>query len=316
MKRIFWITLLIIAVIILIYNAGKSKLTPANESEAQQVPPQKMGSGGGQADVKWQTVQSDGEEIYVVTNGTYSVWPHAHTDISGLGPGGKFPDHGPTPVMTTNITGYGYGFNTFIASNLPESDIVGAPQSVRKRVKGNCETRHYQMFGALFFTGKNLSGYPIESTGPENFERKLIPGSLFEKAFDILCKIASEQKPPVLTPDLTSEQMASRDEAAFRNLSKNWLNVTASNGKVYEVAMDTISRNPSDIWPAATLRAATVYVYGPQEKPFNPKNVQRFFFDCHDHFQTFQQDWSPVAYVPPLSVAAKVASIVCDNSAQ
>lgn len=116
--------------------------------------------------------------------------------------------------------------------------------------------------------------------------------------------------------NLTSEQMASCDEAAFHNLSKNWQNVTASNGQVYEVALDTIYNDlPSNVDPGATLRAATVVVYEHQGEPFNPTNVLHFYFDCHDHFQTFQQGWSPVAYFPPLSVAAKIASIACDKSA-
>jgi len=34
----------------------------------------------------------------------------------------------------------------------------------------------------------------MESTPSENVERKLVPNSPFEKAFDMLCKIASEQK--------------------------------------------------------------------------------------------------------------------------
>lgn len=114
---------------------------------------------------------------------------------------------------------------------------------------------------------------------------------------------------------LTPEQMASCEEAAFRNLSKNWRNVTASNGQGYEVALDTIYRNlPSNMDSGATLRAATVIVYESQGELFNPNNVRHFYFDCHDHFQTFQQGWSPVAYFPPLSVVAEIASIACDKS--
>jgi hypothetical protein len=114
--------------------------------------------------------------------------------------------------------------------------------------------------------------------------------------------------------NLTPEQTALCDEAAFRNLSKNWGNVTASNGQVYEVALDTIHRNlPSNVDPVAILRAATVVVYEHQGEPFDPRNVLNFYFDCHDRFQTFQRGWSPVAYFPPLSVTAKIASIACDQ---
>ena len=114
---------------------------------------------------------------------------------------------------------------------------------------------------------------------------------------------------------LTPEQMASCDEAAFRHLSKNWQSVTASNGQVYEIAIDTIYQNlPPNVDPGATLRAATVVAYESQGRPFNPRNVQHFYFDCQDHFQTLQQGWSPVTYAPPLSVAAKIASIACEKS--
>jgi hypothetical protein len=117
--------------------------------------------------------------------------------------------------------------------------------------------------------------------------------------------------------NLTAGQMASCDEAAFRALSKKWQNLTASNGQVYEVALDTISRDlPSNVDPGETLRAATVMVYESQGETFNPNNVFTFYFDCHDHFQTFQRDWSPVAYFPPLSVTAKIASIACITSAR
>jgi Surface-adhesin protein E len=251
--------------------ADERKAAAVPDSPPEDVTPQMGvdGLAGGQADDKWQTVQSDGQEIFVMTNGYYS----------------------------------GSVFRTYIVANLPESDVVGAPQSVMHEIEGNCETRRYHVLGHLFFAGKNRSGMAMESTPPEDFERELVPNSPFEKAFDMLCKPAKER-------------MASLNEAAFRNLSKNWRNVTASNGQVYEIAMDTIDHNlPNNVEPVATLRAATVVVYGPQEKPFNANNVQHLYFDCRGHFQTFQQDWSPVADIPALSVAAEVASIACDNSA-
>jgi hypothetical protein len=115
--------------------------------------------------------------------------------------------------------------------------------------------------------------------------------------------------------NLSREQMASCEEAAFRNLSKNWRDVTASNGQVYEVALDTIYRNlPGNMDSGASLRAATVIVYEPQGQPFDPTNVRHFYFDCHDHFQTFQKEWSSVSYFPPLSVVAEIASIACNTS--
>ena len=135
---------------------------PTVEPETQQAPP-KMGRGdglaGGGADDKWQTVQSGGREIFVMTNG-----PHS-----------------------------GGVFYTYIVANLPESSIVGAPQSVMNDIEGNCETRHYHVRGSLFFTGRNRSGMATESTPPEDFERQLVPNSPFKKAFDMLCTTAREK---------------------------------------------------------------------------------------------------------------------------
>jgi hypothetical protein len=137
-------------------------LQPSNPLPPSHDPP-KMGRddlAGGSADDIWQKVQSGGREIYVKTNGYYS----------------------------------GGVLHTYIVANLPESDIVGAPQSVMNDVEGNCTTRHYHVLGSLFFAGKNRSGMAMESTPPEDVERKLVPNSPFEKAFDMLCNIARGQK--------------------------------------------------------------------------------------------------------------------------
>ncbi len=114
--------------------------------------------------------------------------------------------------------------------------------------------------------------------------------------------------------NLTPKQIAICNEVAFRSTSKNWENVKASNGQVYEVALDTINHNLSGL--RTNLLAASVQVYENQGEPFNLNNVITFYFDCHDHFQTFQEGWSPVSYAPPLSVVGRIASIACNKSAQ
>lgn len=120
----------------------------------------------GSADDKWQKVESGGKEIYVKMNGFYYTKP-----------------------------GYsGYGFHTYIVANLPESSIVGAPESVMNDVEGNCEARRYHVLGTLFFAGKNRSGVAMKSLPGDSVERKLIAGSAFEKAFDLLCATAEGQK--------------------------------------------------------------------------------------------------------------------------
>lgn len=120
----------------------------------------------GSTDDIWQKIQSDGREIHVKTNGFYY----------------------------TKERYSGYGFRTHIVANLPESTIVGAPQSVMNDVEGNCETRTFHVLGALFFAGKDRSGMAMQNMPPENIERKLVKNSPFEKAFDMLCKTAKEQK--------------------------------------------------------------------------------------------------------------------------
>ncbi len=131
------------------------------------------GLAGGSPDDIWQKVQSDGREIYFMTNGRYFTT---------------------NPPLSTAEHHSGYGFATYIVANLQESTIVGAPQSVMNSVEGNCETRHYSALGSLFFAGKNRSGLPMQDVPAENVERTLVPNSPFEKAFDMLCKIATEQK--------------------------------------------------------------------------------------------------------------------------
>lgn len=115
--------------------------------------------------------------------------------------------------------------------------------------------------------------------------------------------------------NLTPKQMSKCDEAAFRYKKKNWQTITAANGQPYEIALDTIIRPlPTNADPRATLRAATVVVYISEGDTFNLDNVVHFYFDCHDHFQTYSpKHWSPVAYFPPLSIAAKISSAACTH---
>jgi len=82
----------------------------------------------------------------------------------------------------------------YVVENLPESDIVDAPQSVEYDIWGNCAARQYTVIDSYFFSKKNRGGYPVGDTGAENVERKVIPGSSLEKAFDMLCNIAREKK--------------------------------------------------------------------------------------------------------------------------
>ncbi len=115
--------------------------------------------------------------------------------------------------------------------------------------------------------------------------------------------------------NLTPKQMSKCNEAAFRYMSKNWKTIKASNGQVYEIALDTITRPlPANSDPRASLRAASVLVYISEGDTFNLDNVLHFYFDCHDRFQTSSSYWSPTTYAPPLSIAAKISSIACKHT--
>jgi hypothetical protein len=117
--------------------------------------------------------------------------------------------------------------------------------------------------------------------------------------------------------NLTPKQMAACDEAAVRwhiqHLSKNWQTITAANGQTYEIALDTIIRDlPANLDPRADLRGAMVIVHVYEGETLRLESMVSFYFDCHDRFQTVQNNyWSPVTYAPPLSIAAKIAAIAC-----
>jgi hypothetical protein len=141
------------------------KINPDGSISNPSNPPPDEHTIGSPEDI-WQKVESNGRAIYIKTNGFYYTKKRYSS----------------------------YGFHTNIVTNLPESTIVGAPQSVMNDVEGNCETRRFHVLGALFFAEKNRSGMAMKNLPAENVERKLVKDSPFEKAFDMLCKIAREQK--------------------------------------------------------------------------------------------------------------------------
>lgn len=80
----------------------------------------------GSKDDVWERVESNGQYIYVQINGFFYRKP-------------KYA---------------GYGFHTYIVANLPESTIVGAPESVMSAVEGSCETRTFHVLGTFFLPEK------------------------------------------------------------------------------------------------------------------------------------------------------------------
>ncbi len=63
-------------------------------------------------------------------------------------------------------------FQTQIVMNLPESDILNAPQSEDIALWGYCDTKTYTVIGVIPFSGKMRSGvpaYPELETGPGRY---------------------------------------------------------------------------------------------------------------------------------------------------
>lgn len=118
---------------------------------------------------QWQKIVTNGGTLYVQINGRFFI---------------------SKPPLYTPENNSRYGFVTNVVTDLPESDIVGAPESVLKQVEGNCDIRQYSVLGTIYYGGKARSGFPSEPLPAENVVKKVIPGSGFEQAFDVLCKIA------------------------------------------------------------------------------------------------------------------------------
>jgi hypothetical protein len=78
--------------------------------------------------------------------------------------------------------------HTFIAENLPESDIIGAPESTKIEIDGDCQAKTYAIFSEFEFSGKMGTGGIL---GIHNFEpvlRNVMPGTPMDKLFEIGCK--------------------------------------------------------------------------------------------------------------------------------
>ena len=116
----------------------------------------------GSPDDVWQVVKAGKKEAFVKTNGYYFDRKNYSSP----------------------------GFHTYIVTNLPESNIVGAPQSMMNDVEGGCRENTYHILGTVFFAGKDRSGLAMNQLPPEEIIRKVTPNSLFAKAFGVLCKTA------------------------------------------------------------------------------------------------------------------------------
>ena len=94
-------------------------------------------------------------------------------------------------IRTDQLLRLPQGFRAFIVTNLPARDIVGYPQSMVTEIEGKCGDRVFHVAGQWVYAGKLGEG-SILASGPwegEQFERKVTPGSPFERAFNMLCEV-------------------------------------------------------------------------------------------------------------------------------
>jgi hypothetical protein len=183
-------------------NAGTQAPTPgAAQTDAQVMNPPKMGRddmAGGHADDKWQTIQSDlqkGKKTETLADGTKILTLPNGNKVETLADGTVWAVIHPNNEMLAiqldpNTMPTSSGFHTVMIVNLPESDIVDAPQSERIQVEGECQSRTYQIMGVLPYSGKNGGGMPVESgaTEPEGVLRKVMPDTQIWSVFNLVCK--------------------------------------------------------------------------------------------------------------------------------
>lgn len=81
-------------------------------------------------------------------------------------------------------------FQTAVVEDLPESDIVDGPQSAMVQITGDCASRTYTIEGTLPYSGKMRAGVPMVNLaiGGEDVVRRVIPGTLIEHVFSIVCR--------------------------------------------------------------------------------------------------------------------------------
>jgi hypothetical protein len=122
----------------------------------------------------WQKVQSNGEELYVNLKAGFTVGPEGSAV-----------------------------FHTRIVRNLPDSDIVDAPESVQQNIDGYCGDKVYTILGELYYSGKNRSGLPTDGTDSEGVAHKVIPGSAMAKVFDLVCNsVPTAKTAPIPTSSI------------------------------------------------------------------------------------------------------------------
>ena len=118
----------------------------------------------------------NGNTVSTLANG--EIWATIH------------PDGVPIAIrLTPDMPARGQ-FQTLIVQNLPESNIVNAPQSAETVVWGNCQSKTYEYMGSVFYQGKMRSGPPTgdDPTPPEGVTRRVEPDSPMDHIFHVICQ--------------------------------------------------------------------------------------------------------------------------------
>jgi hypothetical protein len=81
-------------------------------------------------------------------------------------------------------------FRTYVVENLPESDIVNAPQSLKIDLYGHCQSKTFEIYGTLPYEGKMGGGLPVVElkTEPDSLLRHVTANSPMAAVFQIICK--------------------------------------------------------------------------------------------------------------------------------
>lgn len=74
-----------------------------------------------------------------------------------------------------------------MVSNMPESDIVGAPRSIAAKIEGSCSLREYVITGTALFSGRWRGGYLMEQYESDGLRRRALPRTNIAALFNKEC---------------------------------------------------------------------------------------------------------------------------------
>ena len=91
----------------------------------------------------------------------------------------------PTVIATASVK----GDEVFaeLITNLSESNIVNAPQSVAMKIYGSCSLRQYTRWGMAFFSDQWKGGFPMMQFEADNINRRAERGGPIAAVFDKEC---------------------------------------------------------------------------------------------------------------------------------